>query len=237
VTFFDTSDAYGTGRSERVLGAAIGADRQRVVIATKFGFTYDESRRELLGTDTSREYVRRACAASLRRLGSDYIDLYQLQLGALPGAGRSPAQGALAWIWGRSPRTVPIPGFRNVAQVEDNAGALASGPSPPGRWPRSPRCWRRAPLLGLADHGGAQLAGLVKAVPRRRLTPERGDGRWGRAGRGWVSHRLGGGRHPPRGWYRWGPPVGRGRRPPGPRRPARGPSCAPRPGRALRLRC
>nr|WP_240897494.1 aldo/keto reductase [Kineococcus vitellinus] len=39
-----------------------------------------------------------------------------------------PAQGALAWIWARSPRTVPIPGCRTVAQVEENVGAMAAGP-------------------------------------------------------------------------------------------------------------
>ena len=48
--------------------------------------------------------------------------------GAPEGGGRTLAQGALAWLWGRSPRTVPIPGFRSVAQAEENAGALAKGP-------------------------------------------------------------------------------------------------------------
>jgi aryl-alcohol dehydrogenase-like predicted oxidoreductase len=42
--------------------------------------------------------------------------------------GRTLAQGALAWLWARSQVTVPIPGFRTVAQVEENAGALALGP-------------------------------------------------------------------------------------------------------------
>jgi aryl-alcohol dehydrogenase-like predicted oxidoreductase len=42
--------------------------------------------------------------------------------------GRTLAQGALAWIWARSPRTVPIPGFKTVAQVEENCGALDAGP-------------------------------------------------------------------------------------------------------------
>lgn len=49
----------------------------------------------------------------------------------LRSEGRTLAQGALAWIWGRSPQTVPIPGFRTVAQVEDNAAALAQGPLTP----------------------------------------------------------------------------------------------------------
>jgi aryl-alcohol dehydrogenase-like predicted oxidoreductase len=42
--------------------------------------------------------------------------------------GRTLTQGALAWLWARSPRTLPIPGFRTVAQVEENAGALEKGP-------------------------------------------------------------------------------------------------------------
>ena len=46
----------------------------------------------------------------------------------LTSGSRSLAQGALAWIWARSPRTVPIPGFRTVAQVEENAAAMAAGP-------------------------------------------------------------------------------------------------------------
>ncbi len=46
----------------------------------------------------------------------------------LTSNGRSIAQGALAWNWGRSPLTIPIPGFRTVKQVEENAGALQFGP-------------------------------------------------------------------------------------------------------------
>ena len=49
-------------------------------------------------------------------------------LEVLTSGGRTLAQGSLAWIWARSPNTVPIPGFRTVAQVEDNAGALDKGP-------------------------------------------------------------------------------------------------------------
>lgn len=82
VNFFDTSDAYGTGHSERVLGQALASQRNEVVIATKFGFTYDEDKRELTGTNVTPEYIRWACEQSLRRLNTDYIDLYQLHCGA-----------------------------------------------------------------------------------------------------------------------------------------------------------
>ncbi|GAB2840922.1 aldo/keto reductase [Streptomyces deserti] len=256
VTFFDTADTYGTGHSERLLGRALGTRRDEVLLATKWGNVFDEETRTLTGSDDSPAYVRRALTASLRRLGTDYVDLYQfhladadperaaqlrdvceelvreglirayawstddparaavfakgpncaavqhsanvlqdapemlrlceeadlagvvrspLAMGLLTGkyaAGRAPgdgdirsrppawlqgfgdgtgadpqwlaridalkdvltsggrtlAQGALAWLWARSPRTVPIPGFRSVAQAEENAGALEKGP-------------------------------------------------------------------------------------------------------------
>lgn len=263
VTFFDTADAYGTGHSERVLGRALGAHRDQVVIATKVGYTSDEERRELTGTDASPAYIKRACEASLRRLNTDYIDLYQLHVGdlsetqaqdvravledlldagtiraygwstddvegmkafasggrcatvqhqlnvfelldpdssafamlrlcdeldlasinrsplamglltgkftadtrlpsddvranapwlrwfrdgrpapdllrrldavreILTSEGRTLAQGALGWIWARSERTIPIPGFKTVAQAEENARALEFGPLRP----------------------------------------------------------------------------------------------------------
>ncbi|MEU1402412.1 aldo/keto reductase [Streptomyces sp. NPDC005728] len=260
VTFFDTADVYGTGHSEEVLGRALGGRRDQVVIATKWGNVFDPDTRTLTGTDDTPEYARRALTASLRRLGTDHVDLYQLHLsdadphraaelrdlceelvaeglvraygwstddperaavfakgthctavqhrlnvlqdapqlvelcerlelasvdrsplamGLLTGKRREPleagdirsrpptwlegfggdgsgadpawlgriealreiltsdgrtlGQGALAWLWARSPRTVPIPGFRTVAQAEQNAGAIAKGPLDAGQ--------------------------------------------------------------------------------------------------------
>jgi aryl-alcohol dehydrogenase-like predicted oxidoreductase len=261
VTFFDTADVYGTGHSEQLLGSVVGADRDRVVIATKFGNTFEEGTGLKTGTDLSAPYIRSACEASLRRLGTDRIDVYQCHVGELerglaedvagtletlrteglirgygvsvdttehvegwlghPGnvsvqhrlnvledapemlalcerhglaslnrsplamgllsgkfsegarlpdddvrasgagwltafdadgrpraewlralasireclteGGRTLVQGALAWIWARSPATIPIPGFKTVAQAEENAGALAHGPLPAAR--------------------------------------------------------------------------------------------------------
>jgi len=224
-------------------------------VATKFGNTFDEATRQITGEDASPAYIRRACEASLRRLGTDRIDLYQFHLSGydpaaavevretlealvddglirayawstddpdrarvfaegehcgavqhqlnvlsdapelielceseglasvnrsplamglltgkfdadarlpeddirgrapewlqwfrdgrpapewlermnavreiLSGGGRSLAAGALGWILARSDRTIPIPGFRTVAQVEDNLSALEHGP-------------------------------------------------------------------------------------------------------------
>ncbi|MFI7061419.1 aldo/keto reductase [Kribbella sp. NPDC050124] len=254
VTFFDTADVYGAGHSERVLGKALAGMRDQVVIATKWGNTFDESTGVMHHQDKSAEYVGKAVRASLDRLGTDYIDVYQLHFdttndvalplreaceelvreglirsyawstdtpasaeffaegkhcsavqheasvlhdapeffalceradlasinrtplgmgllgrrdanqpatgadirtlppawlryfdkGGVPAPewwdkvsairdvlesdGRTLAQGALAWLWARSPRTVPIPGFRTVEQAEQNARAMEFGP-------------------------------------------------------------------------------------------------------------
>jgi aryl-alcohol dehydrogenase-like predicted oxidoreductase len=77
VTLFDTADIYGLGDNERLLDRALGTHRADVVVATKFGQIRDEASR-FVGFDGSPEHVRRACEASLRRLGTDWIDLYQL---------------------------------------------------------------------------------------------------------------------------------------------------------------
>ena len=256
VTFFDTADTYGAGHSERVLGRAVAGHRDEVVIASKWGNTFDEATRVKTGVDTTPEYMRQAIRATLTRLGTDYLDLYQLHpapsveeaalladtadalvtqglirgyawstdvvahaaawadrpncvavqhelsvlhdspaildicdrhdlasvnrtalamglLGSrsatrpvtgadirtaapewlrffddgvptpewaarveslreiLTSDGRTLAQGALAWVWARGDRTIPIPGFRTVTQAEDNAGALDHGPLTP----------------------------------------------------------------------------------------------------------
>ena len=255
VTLFDTADAYGTGHSEEVLGHALRDLRQSVVLVTKGGFTYDRATRALTGMDWSPAYIRRALEASLSRLGTDYIDLFQLHTGSIPedaiapvfdelerlkregkllcygwstytrenvdafaaktrgsviqtkanlfsydaeavaacethgfaclnnsplamgflsgkfsretrfgtddvrasaldwteyfengqpkpaflarmarvrdaltSGGRTAAQGALAWLWAKSAVNIPIPGFRTLAQAEENARAIAFGP-------------------------------------------------------------------------------------------------------------
>ena len=81
VTFFDTSDVYGCGHSERILGQMLSDRRKQVVIATKFGNIFDEQTRRVTASSAEPAYIRRACEASLRRLRTDYIDLYQLHIG------------------------------------------------------------------------------------------------------------------------------------------------------------
>jgi len=261
VTFFDTANVYGAGHSERVLARALAGRRSEVVIATKFNAVFDENTRQVTGSDSTPAGIRRACEDSLRRLETDYIDLYQfhdngfppeqagpvrdtleillaegkiraygwstdfpksaeffaagehcaaiqlqlnvlddnsevieicerhnlaainrgpLAMGLLTGkyvagvkpsiddvrgekspewmkyfkdgqanpefmqkveavreiltsGGRTLSQGALAWLWGRSEMTLPIPGFRTVKQVEENSRAMQFGPLTPAQ--------------------------------------------------------------------------------------------------------
>ncbi|MEJ2757870.1 MAG: aldo/keto reductase [Anaerolineales bacterium] len=81
ITFYDTADVYGCGHSELVLGRAFAGRRDKVVIATKFGKQFDEQKKHYFGHKTSSELIRSACEDSLRRLGTDYIDLYQFHWG------------------------------------------------------------------------------------------------------------------------------------------------------------
>ena len=78
VTFFDTADVYGLGASEETLGVALRGRRDDVVVATKFGMDMEGRNGPDHGARSSRRYVRRAVEASLQRLGTDHIDLYQL---------------------------------------------------------------------------------------------------------------------------------------------------------------
>lgn len=254
VDFLDTAQAYGCGHSEAVIGKAIKGRRDSVILATKFGKLIDEKQRRVLGSSIAPDDIRASCEDSLRRFGTDYIDLFQwhessgsiedlpgllktldelvaagkiryygwstddpdrirqmaqspnclavqhqlnvfvpvdrwrkmldlcdefdlasinrspLMMGILSGkfnsdttfsegdvrysiglsfkegrlaerlkqldavqevltsGGRTLVQGALAWIWACSPRTIPIPGFKNVKQVTENAGAMSFGP-------------------------------------------------------------------------------------------------------------
>jgi aryl-alcohol dehydrogenase-like predicted oxidoreductase len=77
VTLIDTADAYNDGKNESLVGKALaGEHRARAVLATKFGnIRYPDGRREVNGHP---DYVREACELSLKRLGTDYIDLYYI---------------------------------------------------------------------------------------------------------------------------------------------------------------
>ena len=78
IDFFDTADSYGTGQSEQLLGEALEGRRDEVVIATKFGMDMQGVNGDDSGRRGTAAYVRTAAEASLKRLGTEYIDLYQL---------------------------------------------------------------------------------------------------------------------------------------------------------------
>jgi aryl-alcohol dehydrogenase-like predicted oxidoreductase len=79
ITLFDTADIYGgAGTSEAMMGVALRGKRDQVVVATKFGMDMQGTNGPDWGARGSRRYVRRAVEASLRRLETDWIDLYQL---------------------------------------------------------------------------------------------------------------------------------------------------------------
>jgi len=75
VTMIDTADVYGKGQSETLIGKILGGRRQQVVLATKFGMAFSDSPYERGG---SRRWIMKAVEDSLRRLQTDYIDLYQV---------------------------------------------------------------------------------------------------------------------------------------------------------------
>jgi aryl-alcohol dehydrogenase-like predicted oxidoreductase len=81
ITLFDTADVYGNrGGSETLLGRALQGRREQVVLATKFGADMGGSNGPDWGVRGSRRYIRLAVEASLRRLGTDWIDLYQMHV-------------------------------------------------------------------------------------------------------------------------------------------------------------
>ncbi|HSW68623.1 MAG TPA: aldo/keto reductase [Gammaproteobacteria bacterium] len=76
INFWDTAEVYGPLKNEELLGEALKkTPRDKVIIATKFGFTWDE-KNEINGTNSSPSHIRKSIDGSLKRLGTDYIDLY-----------------------------------------------------------------------------------------------------------------------------------------------------------------
>ena len=95
ITFFDSADVYGSGHSEEVLGKALRGRRDDVVLATKFGRVFDVEKKCILGSCGDVDYIRSACDASLRRLCTDRIDLYQFHLGGYDAAEAAPVREVL----------------------------------------------------------------------------------------------------------------------------------------------
>src|SRR5216684_1519665 len=76
INFLDTADIYGPYKNEELVGRAIKGNRDKIVLATKFGIVRDPANPSVRGVNGKPDYVRRSCEASLRRLGVDAIDLY-----------------------------------------------------------------------------------------------------------------------------------------------------------------
>jgi aryl-alcohol dehydrogenase-like predicted oxidoreductase len=95
VTFFDTAEAYGPFTNEDLIGRSLEGKRDRVVLATKFGFRFDGQK--LVGTDSRPEHIREVAEASLRRLRTDHIDLFY-QHRVDPGVPIEDVVGAMAGL-------------------------------------------------------------------------------------------------------------------------------------------
>jgi aryl-alcohol dehydrogenase-like predicted oxidoreductase len=108
------------------------------ILAGRFGvnqaFPADDIRRQSISLDSQRRERWFAQLEAVRRI--------------LTEGGRTLAQGALGWIWARSDRTIPIPGFRTAAQVEENAGAMACGPLGQDQLRRIDAALTRKPFAG-----------------------------------------------------------------------------------------
>ncbi len=84
INFFDTAANYGCGHSEQILAQAIAGRRDKVILATKFGYVVDEEKRIVAETEEVVPRIRQECEDSLRRLQTDYIDLYQFHVNEYP---------------------------------------------------------------------------------------------------------------------------------------------------------
>src|SRR5712691_6532293 len=76
INFLDTADVYGPHTNEELVGRAIKDKRDEVILATKFGIIRDPNNPNLRGVSGKPEYVKKSCEGSLKRLGTDHIDLY-----------------------------------------------------------------------------------------------------------------------------------------------------------------
>lgn len=146
ITLFDTAEVYGPFINEELVGATIRPYRDRVAIATKFGWDMDYATGRRTGKQNSRpEHIRRVVDMSLKRLQTDRIDLlYQhrvdpevpiedvaanrplidflLEWSAQKNA--TPAQLSLAWLLAKKPLIIPIPGTTRIPHLEEDLGAF-----------------------------------------------------------------------------------------------------------------
>jgi aryl-alcohol dehydrogenase-like predicted oxidoreductase len=185
ITLFDTANVYGTGHSERVLGQALAGHRSEVVLATKWGNNMREKDRVLTGADGTIDGMRRSLEASLRRLGTDYVDLFQFHLNDYDGpevydlrqaleelavAGKIRAYGwstdypdrAHLWVGGRHYKAVQT----EINVLNDNPGIIDVAEE------NGLACLNRGPLaMGLLS-GKYDAASRVGTEDVRRASPD-----------------------------------------------------------------
>lgn len=126
VNLFDTANVYGAGHSERVLGRAFDGRRSQVVIATKFASLFDEKTRQVTSwSSTSPESIRNECEASLRRLHTDYIDLYQFHDNGYPAERAAPIRDTLEELV----RQGKIRSYGWSTDFPESAQVFAQGPN------------------------------------------------------------------------------------------------------------
>ena len=167
INFFDTADIYGGTKSETYLGAALGARRDEIVLATKFGVPYEGHE-----GGASAAYIRRAVEDSLARLGTDRIDLYQLHV---PDEKTPIAEtiGALAELVAEGKvREFGCSNF-TVAMLEEAAAATPAGERRIRQRAEPvqhlvPRARGRGPRVLRAHRGG-----VPALLPPGQRTPER----------------------------------------------------------------
>ena len=162
ITFFDTADMYGSGTNEELLGRVLGSRRQGVVVATKFGIVRDAQNPAHRGFNSAPEYVPRACEASLKRLNTDYIDLYYLHR----PDGRTPIEDTV----GAMARLVEAGTVRHLGLSEVSAETLrrAHAVHPIAALQSEYSLWTRDPEDGVLDACRELGIGFVPYSPLGR---------------------------------------------------------------------
>ena len=192
ITLLDTADMYGVGRSEEILGEVLADRRDQVVLATKFGHQgADMGYGPAAGAKGGRSYIRRAVEHSLRRLRTDYIDLYQIHTPdpatpveeTLSAMGELVAEGKVRYI-GNSNFS-----GRQLAHAAGAARELATAPfiSAQNHWSLLER-GAEAEVVPAARHFGLGVLpyfplanGLLTGKVRRGHGPQEGTRLAGRA--------------------------------------------------------
>lgn len=124
INLIDTAPIYGLGHSEEIVGKAIRGRRDEVVLATKCGLTFPQSKNDPPVRCLTRKFILRECEASLRRLQTDHIDLYQCHWPD-PATPIAETMGALVWL--REQGKISAIGLSNYG-CEEIAAARVCGP-------------------------------------------------------------------------------------------------------------